>query len=1110
MLDELVLCHRLWLITSLFGERFRIIETGQCLTVEDLIDDTMKAFLKGATKEQLRDAVSVEAELKKRRLGDPVDGNGVLQEFEIFKHSDRLAEIFDDRLGFSYFQEKGWVGETATKHAFTTLLSNIEDVEFERRVLTHIVSGPKHEERFGYLTDGQAAVAQKLNNYFRTSEHAAVHLPFHTLSGATFMLSCMPFVENAVYKELFILRPKQSVERDKTTRYRTSLRALAREMCRSVHKLPAVEDIFSSLTEWCRGRNGLIVFASANILTSAGREKKTTAQAVSVSDRAQSSKLVLRCLLGGLSRVYKPENAKETRCPSVVFIAAEYASGLEIEDGKSRTSPQGQLVQGIKESCGEIAEMEIEGRKLHQILRARNPRVANSIGPTTFEIFHRHWKKYCSSQNADYFFEHGTRLKTAYFWYGLHTDGTPWERSIKLRAAAASNKDCMGYADGTSGIQRLFEHVIEHPDIASDVQDVWDQIALLNSDNLRALRCISAGKFWAHHKSLEAVYAKFENRRLRTSFVAEELQRDRNKLGDALIRTTEEEEDNLRYRATLDVKAAVFSHWRDEIEEQLRCGDTTGRDQWRQLFLSSADDIINELNPETRRREMPIIRHIDEHTQVWPEVFRKLVRSIEHDDDQLHIDRKKEALDQMDLPTALSELKGEANPKDMMRVCFKHIFLNRFREGRMSGNAIFSRDDRADSIAADMLQLISHDSKIGTPHAWLDEEFHPEYYAACENAMHAIGYVDALGPMLDTSSPSNSIRRLFFEADTDTPEEMQQRLTDLRIHLGLDEKPIADISWEDVQNCQDFLAVLYLTMLVGNEWRDVGPALSKYIGKPLHNPDVKPREAHRFSYIWDRPHTDECKLLAVRLFARYHERMADEFGPREVEQDGHLIKAVGILNHGINRLAQLNFENERIRLLIARQRISRMRRRKETIPPQERRDRLFLSEGRMNDIMRRAIDVGCAYDIYIELLIESACMLADDDRPIRGYCGYAVPALRIIQSINYKGYMREGQDCVDRLFAKVEQLFANEGMETMPNGLRRWDEFIDDAKNAQKRLEEIFSIPVLRTAMGEGSWDIDGREQAQLVEEGAPVFGYLLPQVIDDIEKQRLKPTKLH
>jgi hypothetical protein len=1108
VLEELVLCHRLWLITSLFGECFRVVETDECLSVEGLINDAMKAFLKGAEKDQRRDAEKIEDILRKRKLGDPVDSNGVGQEFEVTKHSDRLAKILDELLGFSYFQEKGWVGETATKHAFTRLNGKITDLEFEPRLLTHVQSGPNHKERYNFLMEGQAAVAQELNSYFRTCEHAAVHLPFHTLSGSTFMLSCMPFVDDAVYEEVFILRPKLSDERDTPARYKTSIRALAREMCQSVDKLPAVENIFSSLTEWCRSRRGLIVFASANILTAAGRKKKTTEQTVTVTDRAQSSKLVLRCLLGGLSHVYKPENANESRSPSVVFIAAEYASGLEIEDGKSRASPQGQLVQGIKDSLGEVAELEIEGRKLHQVLRARNPLEASSAGLTTFELFYKHWRTYCDRQNVAYFFENGTRLKTAYFWYGLHTNGTPWERSVKLRAAAASNMNCMGYSDGTSGIEHLFEHTIHHPDISSDVQDVYDQIALLKPDSLRALRCISAGKFWAHRQSLEKVYSKFEKRQLRKTFVAEELYRDRNYLGDALIRVTNEEKDNPRYRATLDVKAAVFSHWREEIKTQLQCGDTSGRDMWRTLFLSSADDIMNELSPETQRKEMPIVGQIDEDTQVWPEVFRKLIRSIEHDHDQLDKDRKKEALDQMDLATALSTLKGQTNPKDMMRVCFKHIFINRFRRGRMSGSAIFSRDDQADSIAAEMLQLISCDSEIGKPHAWLDEDLYPEYYAACENAMHAIGYVDVLDTMLEVS-PSNNIRRLFFDADTHTSDEMHSRLADLRTHLRLGDKPIADLEWEDVQDCQDFLAVLYLTMMTGDDWRDVGPALSKYVGKDLHNPDVKPRETHRFAYIWDRPGTTECKLLAVRLFARYHERMADEKSdPRE--QDGHLIKAVGILNHGINRLSQLNFENERIRLVIARQRISRLRRSKDTVPPRERQDRLFLSEGRMNDVLRRAIDVGCAYDIYIELLIESACMLADDDRPIRAYCGYALPALRIIRSINYRGYWREGQACADRLFAKIEQLFENEGKEKMPDGSHRWGKFIDDAKAAQERLEEIFSTPVLRAATGEGSWGLGGHKQAQLVEEGTPVFGYLLPQVLNDIELQRRKPNKLH
>lgn len=162
----------------------------------------------------------------------------------------------------------------------------------------------------------------------------------------------------------------------------------------------------------------------------------------------------------------------------------------------------------------------------------------------------------------------------------------------------------------------------------------------------------------------------------------------------------------------------------------------------------------------------------------------------------------------------------------------------------------------------------------------------------------------------------------------------------------------------------------------------------------------------------------------------------------------------------------------------------------------------------MNDILRRAIEVGCAYDIYIEFLIESAFTLAESGRPIRGYCAYAVPALRIIKSIGYSGYKREGTDCADKLFAQVQNLFDQKTSDGPDQDGLNWDETVNAAITAQQRVEDLFGNQSMRSRSTAGS--SDGPYDTATIAEGTPVFGFLLPQVQDDIAAQAGKPEKLH
>lgn len=1201
------LSDRFWLVGSLFGRTFQVKKTGQEVSLDSVIESLKQRLKKdrktGEIEIRSAEITSICDELKKRIDGDPRN-SGPDQIAEIELHRVNLATILDDLIGISYFTSSGWNAETGSKYALMALTDQIQVTSDDMNLLTHVTRCKSHERRADALTIGQSKVALELNRYLADCQHAAVHMPFDTLSGAAFMCSCLPLMENCPYIEVFVLRPQNAVETVLTQKYMTAIRQMARILFQDLDVLPPVENMFSDIPRIASERGALLVFASANCLSQAGKDKQDK-ETISVAEDSNTSGIPLRTVLSGLSAFNEEmghaEKPKQTR---IVFLAAQYPGLLRIA-ARSGTSAPPVLVDGLEKSLNELNNLT-----LHEKLRAKQVDTQDGEASSTFEVFHQEWTKLCAAQKAPYFFEHGTRLKIAFFWYVMHTQGNPWQRSIKMRAAAANNQEFMGFADGTAGINSLLAHVRDRPDIDSDIQDVLDQIALLDADNLRSLRFISSGRFWVREQALQSIYKELYGKsraKNKPSFKKSHLEKSSHsvpgrpdltyRLGDALIRGSDSHEDTnwaeanptiieseLRYRATLDVKAIVFDHWRQEIKNELEDENNTkklGRKEWSTLFRKSAMDLMNELSPDTGYCELPISPEIGEDIQVWSEVFRKLIRSVEHDDcGPVTSQERRHALDAMTLIDALeTQRTSQSSKREMIRICFQHIFVRRFRRGRMLGSAIFSRDDRADSIAAEMLQLISHNSQIGFPSPCLDEDLHEQYFTACASAMHAIGYSYEEDASCGQNSDILSLQRLSFEADTKSLVQMEDRLRELRTRAGLDPDGPAPEHSEQIP-CKSFLAIIKLMLLTGKQFDSVGEALGKYAGENsnrLVRDEIQPKYAHQCAYVWDKAddasdqdgeRDKECKIQALRLFAQYHEMRADrcksiiearlngeaicteaqdEIGPQSVLN--HLTKAASFLDHGIDRLNQLDYQNERMRFVVLRQRIAR-KLTEETVSRAdiakakdelllasqelamatgtqaelvkrrfaemnmkldalkgERNRSLFVIEGRLNDLMRRAMQVGCAFDVFLELLIESAYTLEACDRPIRAYCGYAVPALNIIRSINYWGHEAEGKRCADHIFSRIEALYEEEcGVQRADKPGTLWDRSVDHALQAQQKVEEVHKLPVLRIAT-ENCTDLEGRGT---ILEGTPVFGYLLPQVCPEIEVQRNRPKRLH
>ncbi|MEP2892353.1 hypothetical protein [Tateyamaria sp.] len=1124
---------RLWLLASLFGTAFNLKETGERKKLSGIVDDACEALTTELAQEfeQFRAqqvSKSVKMELNRYISGLPnpqvADKTKVPQQNErevrFNQYRAKIAKCLDEALGVSFFNKSDFTGQSAIARLTEYLEGKIILPSGTQRCLVHRSYSSPSDARntLAKFSAGEKRLGIALNSYLSDCQDAVVQLPFVALAAATHLCSKLPFLEGSSYSESYVLRPDPTLNDENV--YDTAIRALVRHIIRTDSTPLPLETLFSDIARRVRARKGLIIFASANWLTANRLESR-----IVIAADAKSSKHIFRSFMSGVCNLFDHKApASLGAAPCVAFMTPQKIHFREY--GRKSSTKAAKMSRALKRTLNELKPLN-----LHLHLRAaRLPQTAEgNEDETILQMSYAQWQSFCDRRNVPYYFKIGPRLKTSQFWYLKQTRDDVWHRSIKMRSAIASNPEMHGYTDANFGITTLLGDLVYDEELACAINDVRDYISFLKPEALRAMRHIATGQFWVREDAVNKVFElqheaqeekrKVQNpRRYQRREFMDELEVDnlvdhQNGYGYALVRRTiDDETGDVHYSAALDVRAIVIEHWWDEIRKSDPDKAATERENWRILLQTAAFDIAQGLESSGGHREVPISEDMDAETQVWPEVFRKLIWSVRNYDPAPNSKRA----DPEKLKSGYIHEVIEshcAHPQDIYRVCFERIFIQKFRRGRMASNVFFARDDKADSVAAAMLQLISKDGQLGTPDPRLDNDLRGEYYSACANVLMALGDVEAVEKCLPHAD-NKEIKLLAFEGDVKGPEALNEVLAKHREIFGLkSENPVPH--FEDIGDEDKFLAILKLILMTEKDPKivdSVGLAMSEYAcpGKSaeyqLHTACVLHRDAHRLSYPWNRPQTVEAKILLMRLFALFHERKAealsceivslqkDRLGSdgnasstaaetllSETPQD-YLTKAAGFLDRCLDQLIPLNYENERMRLRIARSRIERMR--TEDLNERERQRRLYDLEGDLNDIMRRAMNIGCSYDIFVELLLESAFSLAACGRPIRAYCAFARPALEIVDSIGYEGYHLETLECAKTMLKQIEILWTEGNAEN-------WEVYTERAILAQQSLERIYNIPDLTEPM----LDMPYTTASPSDKEPPSVFGFLLPQV---------------
>lgn len=1111
--------RRLWLIGSLFGAEHVCVK-GQCRrSWDDVIEAAVNStfpHMKSEEKSKLRKALKNALTGDPLNMSDKLDDHLVALATELAKQTNSrknsllanlrndLSVALDQTLSSTFFSAQIEQTGALTREVFNILEDQFEDEAEGQKVMEVFFRGEANVARAVYLTNGQKTVRDELNATMRDFGTTAVHWPVDTLSGAAFVASCLPSAHEPAYETVYLLHPGvegSSYER----RFDSALRALARALLAIKGGHPCIEDILYDLAGIARATKGLVVFANANCLSKSARPEL-------VQEQTRVSNKPLKPYLSWLAA--NQDLPAERPCPDVLFLSSQCP----------KVAPSAQAKDGIIRFCDSLSAStkELHEKGWHYTLRSSHNKAKDGVGSRSFIEFYQQWESFCEAGDAPMFFRQGNRLKVSYFWYVSQANQEVWQRSIVMRAAAASNAQNMGFFDATLGLNCLLGDMQERKDISSYIRDVETQLSLLNTANLRALRHIAAANYWASENAIKRIFRA--QRPNQSDEVSTGLLTRNGPKGDGLINEELMETGEKRYRATLDVKAIVLDHWRKQISQS---DSPTDRDEWRMLFRFAARDVMEDAQrSHDQVREIPTNRYIGVGQQVWPEVFRKLIRSVEHMSIAMGNERPQGYLDNLD-QTPLDPDLDYQDPRDVYRVCFKKIFIEKFRRGCSPGNIWFSADDRADTTAAEMLQLLSQNMVLGKPHPWLDGDLHQDYQRACAVVLHAIGYTKKARESL--SQVDGGMVKSLFLTDSLSKQEIEHFLNDLCKECGVTlcgHFPMWSEFHPQNANAVTDIELLFLSILfLGLRCRRYSPneielALADFTsGERLISDGIEPRYAHKLNWAWDRAASYDSSVLLIRLLALFHERSAeaqaelkskkqtkldeqlnignpDQALTRSLQNEleeaddshyRHLVKAQAILNTGIHRLSELNRQNERMRLMVARQRIERLR--GSSMRERDRQGALFRAENILNEMMRRALDFGCAYDIYLDILLEGAKTLKSDSRPLRAYAAYARPALEIAVAINYVGHVSRAVSISKDLLLDIEAMHNAREHHHVEGG-RSWDEIVANAVSTQARVEFGHGMPIEHSLLGSearGNINSFGRENMS-------VFGFLLPR----------------
>ncbi len=357
-----------------------------------------------------------------------------------------------------------------------------------------------------------------------------------------------------------------------------------------------------------------------------------------------------------------------------------------------------------------------------------------------YRFFRAQWNRFSGLRKDTRVEEAGPRFKRAKWHYADLVDEKVWPISVRMRALFASNMDNHAYFDPTGGFKRLAGFDELPVDAELHYRDLWnflDRTLAYNQSHLQALRAASTAKHWLTTDALRALSPPFRPFKVPRTTMAK-YQKAFDKLG-SLVSTIDGasvegrgvRKDKKRYIAGLAVKAIVQDHWMDQ--------DVLDRSLAH--FRIAKRLLAEENNKELLQEEFPYEPHRGRSRIFFlSEALRHFIRSCDRSLPKKMSDGSQAPANWLVPGVPKSELGG-TDPRDAINYCYHVLFQRELNGNKAKKARALAERHGAYQLSVEMLQLLSADGVLGTPHPTLHRAYRRSFLKDCGFALLDIGEV---------------------------------------------------------------------------------------------------------------------------------------------------------------------------------------------------------------------------------------------------------------------------------------------------------------------------------------------------------------------------------
>lgn len=681
-------------------------------------------------------------------------------------------------------------------------------------------------------------------------------------------------------------------------------------------------------------------------------DKATTPQALVEAIRSERILLIVSdaCFIPFRTESYERE--------LLVYQVLQYAIDTHSRDERAYI-----VTVGRSPAIATLVSPNDQSHQLNRVLKSQ----------TDFTFYRELFERYKAQRNETRAEEGGSRLKRGRWHYeAVHrgNDRSVWPGMIRLRAYFASNFANYAYFDPTMGFDALCG---DDANLPMSIQLFHDDLVAYiirasigkQSPELRALRFCSTAKHWLTNEALEILRQSFSPKGTEGAKVSELTKEAfHNKVKERLCPIVEPRQNPASYHSnenskraftlSLGIRAIVQDEWlRSDPFERAVSHWRVARNLW-----------FNQDNKDLLAQEFPYVPHWGRsRIFLLGECIRHLVSSVEgvREASDLTVRGSDAVFPEAPDPNLLG-----CDPSEVINFCYSRIFQREINGNKAFGKDIeFPQQGRslakrhgAFEYAAELLQLMGENRKLGKPHPNLNPKYRISYLRECAFALLDLGELekaDALFQSLEKHHLENSQPAL-----------------------------------EEKLNRSLVLTELYDIKGATQTIRHVEDALKKHVIEPVFDQKealqkrVQMRSLH-IKYL--EGHFEEAIHLSSEVLQTEPDpkRWDSELVHNRIRALANLKKdssqAMAEAMAAVFRASADGYQHEALGYRVLLARLFRQR------------DELPVAERLLDDIQRDILLYGCSERTYLEMLYEAGRALCAMDKHVRAYASYLRPLL---------------------------------------------------------------------------------------------------------------------